>query len=196
MVACTGDPVVASSHWRSWRRPWKAGFSSDHCGSTMRVSLIDIAVVELATKHQTPDAVMRIVDIIYRGAISDCSWEDIYKYVKLTYMTITTFPALSSTFCDWATKIQDAAMNMAEASLFIVPANGRTNRDIGLGIPYWSQAMKAFGRHTTLQQGNKYGFRSIFKCPDVNKQLTRLLWRKRWSRMAKRTSSSWMDSCR
>ena len=43
-------------------------------------------------------------------------------------------------------------MKTAEASLFMVAANGSTNRDISSGMPYWSQAMKAFGRLTTLRR--------------------------------------------
>ncbi len=48
--------------------------------------------------------------------------------------------------------MQDAAIKMADASLFIVPANGRTNLEMGFGIPYLSQATKDLGRLTTLQR--------------------------------------------
>ncbi len=48
--------------------------------------------------------------------------------------------------------MQEAAIKMADASLFIVPAKGRTNLEMGFGIPYLSQATKDLGRLTTLQK--------------------------------------------
>lgn len=64
---------------------------------------------------------------------------------------MTIFPASSVAFSRWAKKMQAAAMKMPEASLFIVPAKGSTKREMGLGTPYLSQAMKAFGSETTLK---------------------------------------------
>ena len=41
-------------------------------------------------------------------------------------------------------------MKTAEASLFMVPANGKTKREICFGMPYESQVIKALGSPTIL----------------------------------------------
>lgn len=43
-------------------------------------------------------------------------------------------------------------MKTADASLFMVAANGRTKRESGLGMPYASHATKALGMLTMLKE--------------------------------------------